>query len=277
MMSSFRRRVRAAVGRWTVPLAAAALSAGLSGCDVRIFGKGDVGNPRPRPLPRAYDVGLTSDDPVELATACDDGDVIACVNLAVKYDKGMGIAPDRARAAARHERACALGEPSSCSRAADLYADSGMPGDVDRAARLRALSIPLYEQHCAEDKGVACDALAYAYSRGDGVKKDVPRAIELRTRACAQDPTHCFSLGNMYYRGEDVPRDLEKAAELFTKACHGNHPAACFLLAEMTERRNDGRQRCAAMPLYAKACEGGLRLACDGRTRLEADELCEGS
>src|SRR5262245_37891174 len=39
--------------------------------------------------------------------SCDSGDESGCISLGIDYEKGIGVAPDQARAAALYDRACA--------------------------------------------------------------------------------------------------------------------------------------------------------------------------
>jgi TPR repeat protein len=211
------------------------------------------------------------DSPAEMARKCEAGDVIACVNLAVACDKGSGMKIDKTRAASLYARACELGEPFSCTRGAGLYDDGReMPADRERARGLLKLSVPLYEKACDKLDALACANLADMYANGRGVERDFKRALELRTRSCSVDPQSCLALGNAYYRGEGIPQDLQRAAKFFGKACDGGSPAACFLLASMTERGIEGQgDPKAAVVLYQRACGLGFEPACRDERRLE--------
>lgn len=215
------------------------------------------------------------DSPAELVRNCEAGDVPACVNLAGAFDKGAGVKVDKVRAAALYARACELGEPFSCTRAAGMYQDGGeVPTEPERARMLHELSVPLYEKACARENASACVNLARMYANGHGVERDGQRAIELRTRACSSDSASCFDLANAYYHGDGIPQDLERAAEFFDKACNRGNPAACFLLAGLTERDVGGRGGPkAAIGLYKRACASGFEPACREERRLRNGEL----
>ena len=213
----------------------------------------------------------TESSPTELGESCEAGDVAACVNLAVAYDKGSAVETDKAQAASLYARACELGEPFSCTRAAAMYdGDGEMPGGPDRSGALRRLSVPLYQKACDQERASACVNLAEMYASGRGIERDSTRALELRARACSLDAGSCFDLANAYYRGEGTPKDLGKAAESFKAACdHGSAPA-CFLLARIVEQdpESEGGQK-AALSLYERACSAGFEPACRDAKRLE--------
>lgn len=63
--------------------------------------------------------------------------------------------------------------------------------------------------------------LGRCYEYGDGVEKDMSRAMELYTLAAAQEyaPALC-DLGLCCEFGTGTAKDLPKAAELYTRAAH---------------------------------------------------------
>lgn len=61
--------------------------------------------------------------------------------------------------------------------------------------------------------------LGVRYKQGDGVSKDVTKAVEWFQKAAAQGSAEAHEyLGEMYKRGQDVSKDGAKAAELYRKA-----------------------------------------------------------
>ena len=61
--------------------------------------------------------------------------------------------------------------------------------------------------------------LARRYYRGDGVEKDLAKAVKLYTMAAEQGHAAAqFNLGNCYYKGEGTEKDLYMARELFQQA-----------------------------------------------------------
>ncbi len=50
-----------------------------------------------------------------LAKGCDAGAVIACSNLGVAYERGIGVARDPDRAHALYEQACSGGWQGACA------------------------------------------------------------------------------------------------------------------------------------------------------------------
>ena len=67
-----------------------------------------------------------------------------------------------------------------------------------------------------------------SYAKGQGVKQDYKKAIELFKKACdLGDATGCYNLGVFYAKGQGVKQDYKKAAELFKKACDSGNVIGC--------------------------------------------------
>lgn len=76
-----------------------------------------------------------------------------------------------------------------------------------------------------------CDKLGTLHQDGDGVLKDVSRAVALYRKACdAGNLGVCVYLGDMYRDGFGVPRDATRAAALYRRACDGGNPEGCCRL-----------------------------------------------
>ena len=86
----------------------------------------------------------------------------------------------------------------------------------------------LYERACDSGDMIACHVFGLMYQVGDGVPRDLARAVELFQRACDGGGTQgCNHLGLMYHAGVGVARDVARAMSLFEQACQGGEPAAC--------------------------------------------------
>ncbi len=111
--------------------------------------------------------------------ACEAGEPSACVGLAQAHELGQGVSKEPARALAYQEKACALGEPAACLRAAELLRQGaeGVTPDATRASALESQAEALLDESCRAGSGVDCLALA------DRVAPEKARA--LRERACA--------------------------------------------------------------------------------------------
>ena len=67
-----------------------------------------------------------------------------------------------------------------------------------------------YEKAIKEDYDCARYDLGLMYFRGDGVKRDIQKAMKLWSE-CTWDYRGDYALGLQYYKGEVVPRNLKKA------------------------------------------------------------------
>ena len=76
--------------------------------------------------------------------------------------------------------------------------------------------------------GKGCFGLGYLYEHGDGVKKDMNKALNYYKKAVSGekklcnsgDLQACYELGYMYEKGYGVSKDVNKAQELYKKACN---------------------------------------------------------
>ncbi len=83
--------------------------------------------------------------------------------------------------------------------------------------------------------GKGCFGLGYLYEHGDGVQKDMNKALSYYKKAApgeeklcgSGDGQACYELGYMYEHGYGVPKDPNKAKELYKKACKLGYKKGC--------------------------------------------------
>jgi TPR repeat protein len=109
--------------------------------------------------------------------SCDRGDKVACATLASRCAIGRkGDVPWESAACAERERkACYAGDAFFGRKLSDRYTsvtdDVGVPKDEAMAAKL-------VERACEGGDGMdSCMNIAARYETGDGVAKDVARAV----------------------------------------------------------------------------------------------------
>jgi TPR repeat protein len=188
-------------------------------------------------------------------SACERGDVPACIAVGVGYEIGGGGRPkDVGAARAIFEPACASGHASACSRLGEITPD---------AARAAAL----YRRGCDGGDGMGCGHLAFAYEDGKGVPKDEHVAAQLYGRACATIPLFCINLGWMFEEGRGVPVDPARAAPLYERACASDEPLderGCTYRGRLyLEGRGVKGDRARAVQLFRRGCAGGVHFGCD--------------
>ncbi len=181
-----------------------------------------------------------------------------CDRLAASpYDKD-GIVPglefDRIDAEAAI-RACfaALQEYPSSNRFLYQYGRA-----LEKAQRYPE-AIASYQKAAAAGYTSAMSNLALSYRDGNGVKKDVGKAIELLEKAVAAgNPLAMDNLAVIYRDGNVVKKDIGKAKELFERAVAAGNPLAMNHLAYLY-REGDGvkKDMGKAVELYESAAATG--------------------
>jgi hypothetical protein len=123
-------------------------------------------------------------------------------------------------------------------------------------------AVAYYRRHCwfgdAEIRSGACAQLGRRYELGQGVRQDLPRAVQLYRGACASsDPIGCYYLGHAYEDGIVMEQDSSRAAELYRKACSEARIAqACFRLGDLHSRgAGVSHDDSSAMDLFKRACD----------------------
>lgn len=220
--------------------------------------------------------------------ACDAGEQSACTNLGVLYAAGDGLAQDQKQAAELYRRACDSGSGVACSNLARLYqAGAGVEKDEARASALMQRACkqgdrgackdtevakaspdrkPLDQLTASCDRGnyVACTELGLLYLRGQGVAKDVARALGLFESGCdGGNGLACHNLAVMLNTGRGVKRDSARAARVYERACELGRMDSCSLLGNMAVNGNGiAKNIDRANALFRKACDGGSLQGC---------------
>jgi hypothetical protein len=158
--------------------------------------------------------------------------------------------------AAQEEAACNTGNTKACLKAGFILAFGPAPGK-HQASNLLAKA-------CDAGDGLGCTYLAFSYDMGEGVSKDIAKAVDLYRKACdIEDSGGCYWLGYAYANGVGLRKDEIQAARLFRKACDMGEPSGCSLIgyayAIGAGLRKDEIQ---AAELYRKACDMGGGLGC---------------
>ena len=122
---------------------------------------------------------------------------------------------------------------------------------------------------CGEDcdRGIAfaCTVVAMRIERGDGVPKDLTRAVHLHERACElRDAPSCVSAAHMHAIGNGVPPSRAKQVELLGTACTLGDAHACTVPAKAFAHGSGvTRDERRAAELWQRACAGGVESACE--------------
>ena len=88
----------------------------------------------------------------------------------------------------------------------------------------------LYQQACDDGDMIACNIFGLMYETGEGVRRDLARAVGLYQRACEGGAlVGCTNLGLMYEAGAGVTQDSARAVGLYQVACEGGEMLGCGL------------------------------------------------
>lgn len=192
--------------------------------------------------------------------ACDAGEPPGCLNLGLLYQNGNGVSKDPSQAAAFYKKGCDRGQKGACTNLGTLYeAGDAVPKDPTRAAAL-------YQQACDAHYADACANLGRLYDDGAGVEKSASRAAALYKQACdAGSPPSCAMLGTAYARGvpPGIPKDPVRAAALYKQACDAGFGPGCANLGVSCEAGSGiDKDPARAARLYEQACNAGVGLGC---------------
>ncbi len=167
---------------------------------------------------------------------CNDGDGMACAELARSYSASPGHRRDRDRAGELWERACDL-TASACRDAGDAYRlGVGVSPDLDRA-------------------------LAYYNRAGE---RDVTRRFEEAARGCKKGlPQACVRLGDLYFGDPaGTPLQADAAREHYERGCELMGGEACMRLVDRYSVDQDGRPNASAVRYAKAACDASDGAGC---------------
>lgn len=123
---------------------------------------------------------------------------------------------------------------------------------------------------CAEDcdRGIssACTLAASRVERGgEGIPKDLTRAVRLHERACElRDIGSCVTAARMHASGAGVPPNRARQLDLLDKACQLGDGSSCSAAAKAFENgAGVPRDERRAHELWQRACASGVQTACE--------------
>lgn len=194
----------------------------------------------------------------------DAGQTPEALARALVASHGGGYHPGLVKAGESLAASVAPGGP--CSTWLARFRDGGRP------ASLAAARLAQREYNCAAGDYLDCQALAEAYEKGDGVDRDLAKALALFTRACeANGGWACAMVGSFHLSAKGVPADAAEAARWFSRACDAGHGWSCNRLGEMA-RDGEGiaKDPRRALALFEKACQAKEDAGCANGRALKA-------
>ncbi len=178
--------------------------------------------------------------------AAEGGHVAAQYSIGTLYDEGLGTAQDRERAHRWYLRAARAGHAQAMNNLGYLY-ERGLSGPPDRT-----MAVVWYRRAAEAGLAVAQNNLAACYYLGHGVARDYERAAHWYRAAAEQgDTAGQNGLALLLANGLGVERNLVRAAAWFSVAAgaggHDGHEAAAY--RERIEPHLSPQERVAAETL----------------------------
>ncbi len=155
------------------------------------------------------------------------GDGVAAFNLALSYEKGPCIRPNRRLAEYWYRRAVSLGFPPARMNLAALLVQSS---DKEKLKE----SVALYRESARLGNVKALLYVAFAYEQGRGVRKNLGRAIQIYKKAAdaGNADAQCV-LGWMCLNGVGGSTDILGALRWYQQSAEQGNASALFSLGQM--------------------------------------------
>jgi hypothetical protein len=158
------------------------------------------------------------------AMSCTKGDARGCIELASVTAYGQGVPRDPRRAAELLDGACKKGHPEACFRIASMFEDGTLGPDPVAA-------MSYFEKACVGGAGDGCDRLDAMYQANMRARPPTPHPREI---AClGGDARACNAAALGHFGGEGVERNLDKAVAFMRQACQRGYTPSCDVLGPM--------------------------------------------
>lgn len=211
---------------------------------------------------------------------CLEGDLAACLELAMMFRLGNHIERDDVRFFELSEHACRGGLAQACGAIVTYSELSNYQGLVDRETLddSVSLAISVLELGCENGGAAACVELGGLAMVGDGLDADERRAQSLFVIACdLGDGEACSMVAYMFEVGLGVPSNMEQALDYYDRACGSGFVSGCDSVVLLDEigtsppGRNEANLPSATLPVVAptaRRCDQGDMEACVELARL---------
>jgi len=188
--------------------------------------------------------------------ACELGDGTSCMMAARRHRKGHMVPINNAAAARFHRMACEvhLSPADCCAAGVMLLQGQGAAADREEAQKL-------FEQACEGGETHGCMA---AWSGSGAAPKTLRNAAELFVGACAPTypPPGCDGQCSSDSKPGNSP-GVERARESLEELCSKGEPRACYAVGLMYAHAIGAEGDLAkSAALMTKACAAGLAAAC---------------
>jgi TPR repeat protein len=176
---------------------------------------------------------------------------IAILNLTYGGLSCAGVSGRQDDSIDQLKESCRKGRGSDCSTV-------GIRLQADEREVSQRESVQYFELGCAANDASSCHAAGQAYLFGQGVERDVQRAMPLLTSGCDKgDPHACFKLGSVQMGGAfGPPIDRQSGFRYVRMSCDMGLPQGCFLAGSTLEAGHLGGKAdpVTAKKLFAIGC-----------------------
>ena len=118
--------------------------------------------------------GKPADVAAKMQSCCDKKVALCCGGLGKMYSRGKVLERDRPKGYALMEKACELGDGTSCTS----------PGLKHMTSKNYKRAKELFTLGCAKESGFSCGLLGVIHRDGSGVPRDVEKARSYLDKAC---------------------------------------------------------------------------------------------
>ncbi len=122
-----------------------------------------------------------------------------------------------------------------------------------------------FEQACRAGFWGACKVAAERNMRGKGVTTDMKIVVELLDLGCPKGQFACEMLGKLYEQGDGIAKDLDKALLTYGKGCEMRDKGDCWDAARLAEQLGKDEVRRARLE---QGCKFDSKRSCDVWTKL---------
>ena len=145
--------------------------------------------------------------------------------------------------------------------------------DENRSKLSAKLRLLWDEKECFKNNWAACTNAGVAYSDGDGVEQNYPKALDRFTKACDHDDdVGCYDLAIVYENGEGVKADHEKAVALYKQSCDLGYTTGCGAYGKhLIKNATNTSEATHGMELILEACENKDGKSCTSLGFLHAN------
>jgi uncharacterized protein len=196
-----------------------------------------------------------------LTKAAEGGNSEAMIRLGDIYRSGnRGVARDRPKALVWYRKAADLGAPLGMYYAGSAckFGWSGAAKDQTQADVWYQKALAAANDLAARNDSDAMLCLGLLYNYGDGVPKDLPKALAWYLKGAVTNDAAMYMAGYLYQYGEGTTKDLSEALSWYRKAADAGDPDAFYAIGWMYQKGSGvPEDMTQALAWFNKAIDAG--------------------